>query len=275
MRSATSGAGSSRTLITRSPATGTWPRSARRRPSPRRSGAGRRTGSRASPAPGSRPSPATGRSTGCAASASGRRKLARGGRRAAAHRSDGRGRSDDRGIEDDRLRLMFTCCHPALVDRGAGRADAADARAGRGTVEIARAFLVAGADDGPAAGAREVRNSSRPAIPYRVPAAEDGLARTCWSRGARGVSTSCSTRATRSSCGRRGPASRREFAGRRSASVRLLPKLMPGRPESRALLALMLLPRRAPRPPASAPTGRLCWLEDQDRARWDRAAGLP
>ena len=45
-------------------------------------------------------------------------------------------------IPDDRLRLVFTCCHPALARDGPGRADAAAASAGCRTADIARAFLV-------------------------------------------------------------------------------------------------------------------------------------
>ena len=94
-------------------------------------------------------------------------------------------------IDDDRLRLVFTCCHPALADGGPGRADPADGR--RATVpEIARAFLVQEA----AMGRRITRAKAKikaAGIPYRVPAA-----RTCrrGSTACSPCSSSSSTRAT-------------------------------------------------------------------------------
>ena len=168
-------------------------------------------------------------------------------------------------MHDDRLRLIFTCCHPALARRGAGRADAA--HAGRPGDRGDRARVPgAGADDGAAAGARQVEDPRRG---HSLPRARRrGAARRgstpCWRS-----STSSSTRATPP---RSGDALVRARAVRRGDPARAAAGRAGRRrePEARALLALMLLTdaRRDARVDAG---GDVVLLEDQDRARWDRA----
>ena len=171
------------------PVTGTWPRSARRRPSPRRSSAGRWTGSRGGPAHGSRPSRATGRSTGCAASAR-VGAAGRGGRRGAADRSDGRGdETRDRGRPAAADLHVLPSGAPA---RGAGRADAAHARGAhhsrdRARVPRPRSRRWPSASCGP---------STRSATPGSRTGAAGAPARRSERPACSRSCTSCSTRAT-------------------------------------------------------------------------------
>jgi len=165
-------------------------------------------------------------------------------------------------IPDERLRLIFTCCHPALPFP-ARVALTLRTLAGLSTAEIARAFLTAE----PAMAQRLVRAKRKireAGIPYRVPPAEllpgrlaavlavlylifnegyddDGAEQTA----------------------------RRALTAEAIRLGRVLVGLMPGEPEPRGLLALMLLheARRATR----TRDGVLVTLEHQDRSRWDRA----
>ena len=166
-------------------------------------------------------------------------------------------------MPDDRLRLMFTCCHPALARRGARRAHAAHARravgaGGRARVPRRRAR------DGEAARARQAqdrrcrhrlpRAARSDELPHRLPSVlaavylifNEGYAATA------------------------GEALvRRELCAEAIRLGRLLVELMPGEPEPRGLLALMLL-HHARRDARVDAEGRLVLLADQDRALWTR-----
>ena len=168
-------------------------------------------------------------------------------------------------IPDDRLRLIFTCCHPALAPE-AQVALTLRTLGGLTTREIARAFLVAEADDGAAARARQAQDPRRAASRYERAAAASELperlrvgaggALPDLQRGLRG--DGAATRWSAASC-----------APRRSGSPACCVALMPDEPEALGLLALMLLhdSRRDARVDAD---GRLVLLDDQDRTLWDR-----
>jgi RNA polymerase sigma-70 factor (ECF subfamily) len=168
---------------------------------------------------------------------------------------------DDDGVEDDRLRLIFTCCHPAL---------APDARialtlrevCGLTTEEIARAFLTSP----PTLAQRIVRakNKIRDArIPYQLPQRADlperlaAVLHVVYLVFNEGYSASSGASLTRA-----------DLSGEAIRLGRLLVELLP-EPEAVGLLALMLLheSRRAAR---TSPEGELVLLDEQDRARWDR-----
>ena len=164
-------------------------------------------------------------------------------------------------LEDDRLRLIFTCCHPALP------ADAKVALTlrevcGLTTEEIARAFLIGA----PTVAQRIVRAKSRirdERIPYQVPernelpARLDSVLRVVYLVFNEGYSASMGESLTR-----------HDVSAEAIRLGRLLLELLP-EPEVQGLLALMLLheSRRAAR---SSPEGDLVLLDDQDRALWDR-----
>jgi RNA polymerase sigma-70 factor (ECF subfamily) len=165
-------------------------------------------------------------------------------------------------IEDDRLRLIFTCCHPAL-DMPARVALTLRALGGLTTGEIARAFLVAE----PTMGKRIVRAKRKIAdahIPYRVPADEDlpdrlrGVLRVVYLIFNEGYAASSGDRLVRG-----------ELCAEAIRLGRLLSRLMPDDAEAWGLLALMLLhdARRAARIDAE---GRFVALDAQDRGAWDR-----
>ena len=163
---------------------------------------------------------------------------------------------EDGPVRDDQLRLIFTCCHPALRTEhhvaltlrllGGLRVD-----------EVARSFLVSE----PAMAKRLVRAKYKikaAKIPYRVPEEPDLPKR---------LRSVLSVLYLIYNSGLDGP----ERAPLRSEAIRLaraLAELMPGEPEAAGLLALMMLSES--RVPARTAEGALVLLRDQDRAKWDR-----
>jgi len=170
----------------------------------------------------------------------------------------------DNTIPDDRLRLVFTCCHPALA-REAQVALTLRLVCGLTTAEIAQAFLVSE----PTMAARVTRAKkkiSAARIAYRVPGAAELPDRLD------AVLTVVHLLYT---TGHTAPGGqdlvRADLAERAIGLARMLCVLMPDEREARGLLALLLLSnaRRATR---LDDRGRLLLLEDQDRSQWDRAA---
>ena len=169
---------------------------------------------------------------------------------------------DESTIVDDRLRLIFTCCHPAL-EMPARVALTLRALGGLTTGEIARAFLVAE----PTMGKRIVRAKRKIAdahIPYRVPADEElpdrlrGVLQVVYLIFNEGYAAAEGDRLVRE-----------ELCSEAIRLGELLCRLMPDDSEVWGLLALMLLhdARRAARVDAS---GRYVALDAQDRALWDQ-----
>jgi RNA polymerase sigma-70 factor, ECF subfamily len=169
---------------------------------------------------------------------------------------------DESAIVDDRLRLIFTCCDPALEMR-ARVALTLRTLGGLTTGEIARAFLVAE----PTMGKRIVRAKRKIAdarIPYRVPAAEElpgrlrGVLRVVYLIFNEGYAATTGDRLVRG-----------ELCDEAIRLGELLSQLMPDDAEVLGLLSLMLLhdARRAAR---VDPDGRYAALDAQDRSLWDR-----
>lgn len=170
---------------------------------------------------------------------------------------------DEERIADDHLRLVFTCCHPALP------ADAQVALTlrevcGLSTEEIARAFLARAST----LAQRIVRAKAKireARIPYQLPSADalperlDAVLRVIYLVFNEGYSASAGESVTRS-----------DLSGEAIRLGRLLVELLP-EPEAVGLLALMLLheSRRATR---TTPEGEIVLLDAQDRSRWDRAS---
>lgn len=169
----------------------------------------------------------------------------------------------DGGLPDERLRLFFTCAHPALpeVDRGALTLRYL---AGLTTVEVARAYLVP-VETMAKRLVRAKKKISEARIPFRVPEPRElpgrlpGVLRAVYSIFTEGYAASA------------GPdLLRHDLAEEALRLGRILHRLLPAEREVTGLLALMLLThaRRAAR---TGPDGELVLLEDQDRSRWDRA----
>ena len=171
--------------------------------------------------------------------------------------------TDHSGVPDDRLRLMFTCCHPALALE-ARVALTLRTLAGLTTAEIARAFLASE----PAMAKRLVRAKQKiqhAGIPYRVPPAHLLPERT---PGVLGVIYLLFNEGYAATAG--SDLVRRSLSAEAIRLARVLARLMPDEPEAAGLLALMLL-HDARRPARLDAAGDLVTLEDQDRSLWDAA----
>jgi len=166
-------------------------------------------------------------------------------------------------VKDDRLRLIFTCCHPALAT-SAQVALTLRLLGGLQTPEIARAFLVPEATMAQRL-VRAKRKISAAGIPYRIPDEAELPDRL---RGVLAVLYLVFNEGYAASSG--DTLVREDLCAEAIRLARLLVDLMPDEPEVQGLLALLLLThsRRAARTTAD---GSLVLLPDQDRSRWDRA----
>jgi RNA polymerase sigma-70 factor (ECF subfamily) len=171
--------------------------------------------------------------------------------------------ADRSGVPDERLRLIFTCCHPALAME-ARVALTLRTLTGLSTAEIARSFLVPEAT----MAKRLVRAKHKIAsarIPYRVPPASalpqrfPGVLAVLYLVFNEGYSASAGNDLIR-----------RDLCDQAVALTQVLTELLPGEPEAKGLLALMLF-HRARQGARLNDRGDLVTLEDQDRTRWDRA----
>jgi RNA polymerase sigma-70 factor (ECF subfamily) len=168
---------------------------------------------------------------------------------------------DDEEIEDDRLRLIFTCCHPALSPEGQVALTLREL-CGLTTEEIARAFLVTPTTLAQRIVRAKTKIRETP-IPYEVPTPQelperlDAVLQVIYLVFNEGYSAATGAEVTRA-----------ELTSEAIRLGRLLRELQP-EPEVIGLLALMLLQesRRAAR---SSPTGDLILLENQDRSLWNR-----
>lgn len=167
----------------------------------------------------------------------------------------------DESVEDDRLRLIFTCCHPALPPEARIALTLREV-CGLTTEEIARAFLLAP----PTLAQRIVRAKAKirdAHIPYQVPARDqlperlDAVLQVIYLVFNEGYAASAGDSLTRP-----------DISGEAIRLGRLLLALLP-EPEVSGLLALMLL-HEARRAARTSSEGDLVLLEDQDRARWNR-----
>ena len=168
---------------------------------------------------------------------------------------------DDEAVEDDRLRLIFTCCHPALPP-DAQIALTLREVCGLTTEEIARAFL----SPAPTLAQRIVRAKAKikaARIPYQVPARPDlperlaSVLHVVYLVFNEGYSASFGWSLTR-----------RDLSAEAIRLGRLLLELLP-EPEAMGLLALMLL-QESRREARTSPAGELVLLDEQDRSKWNR-----
>ena len=167
---------------------------------------------------------------------------------------------DHEGVEDDRLRLIFTCCHPAIAPETQTALTLREV-CGLTTEDVARAFLI----PAPTLAQRIVRAKARirdQQIPYRVPSQEelperlDGVLRVIYLVFNEGYSASAGDSLTRP-----------DLSGEAIRLGRLLVALLP-EPEAIGLLALMLL-QDSRREARTTPGGDLIPLEEQNRSLWD------
>jgi RNA polymerase sigma factor (sigma-70 family) len=167
-------------------------------------------------------------------------------------------------IGDERLRLVFTCCHPALA-RDAQVALTLRLLCGLSTAEVARAFLVSESTMA-ARITRAKKKIAQARIPYRVPAREELPDR---------VASVCEVVHLLFTTGHTAPAGaeliRRDLVERALDLARMLRTLLPANADITGLLALILL-TDARRGARLDEHGQLVLLADQDRARWDHEA---
>lgn len=165
--------------------------------------------------------------------------------------------------EDDRLRLIFTCCHPA-IDPEVRVPLTLNALLGLHAADLARSFLVTEGTMSQRL-VRAKRKIRKAGIPYRVPPAELLASRLP------AVLSVIYLAFNEGYSAARGEALlRADLAEEGVRLARMLVELMPDEPEVRGLLALLLL-QHARRDARVTADGELVLLEDQDRARWDRA----
>src|SRR5687768_18499255 len=165
-------------------------------------------------------------------------------------------------LEDDRLRLVFTCCHPALAPDAQVALTLREV-CGLATEEIGAAYLT----PAPTIAQRIVRAKAKirdANIPYEVPGREalpqrlESVLRVVYLVFNEGYSASSGESATRA-----------DLSGEAIRLARLVVELIP-EPEARGLLALMLL-HESRRETRATPDGELILLDEQDRTRWNRA----
>src|SRR3954462_9724382 len=173
-------------------------------------------------------------------------------------------RPADDDLADDRLRLIVTCCHPAL-DRAAQVALTLRLMCGLSTADVARAFLVSE----PTMAARITRAKKKIAvarIPYRVPPAAELPER---------IDAVLTVVHLLFTTGHTTPSGeslvRRDLVERSIELCRMLRRLLPGDPSVAGLLALLLL-TDARRETRTGADGRLLLMAEQDRSRWDHGA---
>jgi len=170
---------------------------------------------------------------------------------------------DDGGLPDDRLRLLFTCCHPAIA-APAQMALALRTLCGLSTREISRAFLESEATTAQRL-VRAKKKIAEARIPYIVPSREElpdrlsAVLTAIYLVFNEGYSASAGESLLRP-----------DLSSEAIRLARLLVSLMPAEPEALGILALMLL-HDARREARVGVDGAVVPLEEQDRLRWDRA----